>query len=125
MSDFMTPSFQFGKFYLIETGYGTECVPFKVCGEKCRSINDLKMYLSGDPYDDELPEPQEGWVYRMSADGYLDTTDWMYADSEIEMLEEILEYYGTGTDEENIMYDWEKEANERLAELKAAEENDG
>lgn len=121
MSDFMTPKFHQGKFYLIETGYGTECIPFEVCGDKCRSINDLKMYLSGDPYDDELPEPQEGWVYRMSADGYMDATDWSYANSEIEMIEEILEYHGSGMDDYDLMNDWEKEAHDRLAELKNAE----
>lgn len=116
---FMTPHYHRGNFYLVEMMDGsTECVPQQVCG-KVKNVRDLKMYLEGEPIKDQKLTVQSGYIYRMSANGYMDCSCWYHASTELEMLNDLLDMHGSDTDDPRYMYDWEKEVMERIRELES------
>lgn len=138
---FMQPEVWFTETYIVETTCGTEVVPVDVAGSKC-TIEDLEQYLEGEVserdkrqlYSEDVPgendddeseskliilEPEQKWLARLSAPGYLDCTDTASFDSELEALEYLLDMYGTQDDSEPE--DWEEAVEERIAELQKLE----
>lgn len=99
---FMEPEIFHGHYYEIETTHGTEYVPVEASGF-VNSLDELTDYLSGSPINSEdgLPEAQEGWIFRLSAPGYMDCTEWCVADSEKEAREYLEEMYGNDDDSES------------------------
>lgn len=86
---FMRPEVYKGTYYAVETTAGTEIVPTEVCGTFRPNEDDfvdfLTDYCEGD-IDPDQTEPQraEGYLYRLSAPGYLDCTSWGVAETEDE-----------------------------------------
>lgn len=125
---FMKPEIWQCQYYEVETTHGTEIVPVEVCGVlDCSELSeddydshvwpDLLIehfgdYIEGEPHNAEL---KTGWLYRLSAPGYMDCTDTGSADTESEAIEALLETWGSdcGKSEE-----WEAELEERLKELR-------
>lgn len=124
---FMQPEIWQDSYYTVETNCGTEIVPVDVCGtlSPCGHIEDEDVcrdclrdhfgdYIEGrEIYSAEL---KTGWLYRLSAPGYLDCTDTGSADTESEAIAELLDMYGNECGEPE---EWEAELRERLAELSA------
>lgn len=103
---FMAPTIEHGQYYAIETTEGTEIIPLDVCGIVETSA-DLAEYLQGEPDEpEEQPAACSGWLWRMSAPGYLDCTDWSAAESEEQAARDCLEMYGNDCGEPE---DWESE----------------
>jgi hypothetical protein len=94
---FMVPGAEYQVAYKVETNIGTETVFECVCGEI--EIED------GEPCDDTLEayiegkkvysvERVEGWFANLSANGYMDQTDYMGPyDSAEEALKEVMDFY--------------------------------
>lgn len=102
----MVPTIEQAEYYAIETDNGTEIVPLDVCGTVAATA-DLADYLQGSPDDpEEQPELCTGWLWRLSAPGYLDCTDWSAADSEEEAARDCLEMFGSQDGEPE---EWEQE----------------
>lgn len=102
----MVPTIEHGQYYAIETCHGTEIVPLNVCGTVATTA-DLADYLQGEPDEpEEQPELCAGWIWRMSAAGCLDCTEWSAADSEEQAARDCLEMYGNDCGEPE---DWESE----------------
>lgn len=122
---FMQPEIWEEEYYTVETNCGTETVPVDVCGilEDCGHLEDEAVcydclrdhfgdYIEGRKvYSAEL---SFGWLYRLSAPGYMDCTETGHADSEAEAIAELLELYGNECGEPE---DWEQELKDRLTEL--------
>lgn len=98
----MQPVAEYFAAYHVETSDRTEIVPEDVCGE-ITDVSDPGEYgflagylncLVGNT-DIRSVERKEGWYGRLSADGYLDCTEWEgpYATAE-EALDAIKEAYG-------------------------------
>lgn len=103
---FMKPEIVESECYIVETNIGTEIVPCYVAGtvETCA---DLADYLEGTPGEPgEAPEIESGWLWRLSAPGYMDCTDWCRADTREEAIRECLEMYGNAFGEPE---EWEEE----------------
>lgn len=117
MSDFMKSDYRQDNFYLVDMMDGsTCCVPQHVSG-KVKHVRQLAMYCDGDPVKNQKLTVQSGFVYRLSADGYMDATDWSYASTELEMLKEMIDMFGSDSEDEENMFEWERTALERIAEL--------
>jgi hypothetical protein len=74
---FMTPHIEHMVMYHVETNHGTELVPEEVCGILADDEHpwpELKQYLEGSRTYSVTRE--EGWYGRLSANGYLDCTEW-------------------------------------------------
>jgi len=125
---FMKPEIWQEQYYEVETTCGTEIVPVDVCGildaselseddYDSRVWSDLLAahfgdYCEGIPYNAEL---KTGWLYRLSAPGYMDRTETGSVDTESEAVEALLEMWGNDCGEPE---DWEKDLENRLEELK-------
>lgn len=57
------------------------------------------MTQAPDPTIPIIPTIESGWLYRLSASGYMDRTDWGVADSEQQAWRELLDQYGDDGDE--------------------------
>lgn len=77
-----------GKFWLVETTHGTECVPFDVETDPTQ----LGSLVEGEIT--EVPEAHDGFYGRYSAPGYLDATPWRYGYTAEEVEGELDEMYG-------------------------------
>lgn len=122
---FMQPEIWQESYYSLETNHGPEIIPVDVCGtlSPCGHIEDEDVcqdclrdhfgdYTEGDKiYSAELTD---GWLYRLSAPGYMDCTDTGSADTEAEAISELLAIYGNDNGDPE---DWEAELRERLAEI--------
>lgn len=119
---FMCPEIWQESYYTVETKHGTEIVPVDVCGileETDDEWTDEELqdhfrdYIEGgEVYSAEL---SEGWLYRLSAPGYMDCTDTGSAATEQEAIEALLDLYCDGETPE----DWEQELRDRLAEIQS------
>ena len=73
---FMEPEYEHAThhnpWYSVETTHGTELVPGDLVGYR-PTLADLAEYTEGEP---RSFEPVTGYFARLSAPGYLDTTDW-------------------------------------------------
>lgn len=76
-------------YYRIETDNGTWIVPSFVCDSD--DIEDFRDYCEGKP---TRYERKTGYVYRLSAPGYMDCTNWEAADTLEEALTALLEMSG-------------------------------
>ena len=104
---------EFGKWYEVDTTEGTEIVPARVAGE----LMDCQCWIDADspnwpavvialqPYCSQIDgngqiECVEKWGCRYSANGYMDCTEWVLADTEAQAIAECKELYGDDEDEE-------------------------
>lgn len=104
---FMKPVIYQGAFYLVETSEGTELIPFDVVGGNIglqmgetwygeesiwkSVLTALSPFVNTHVDSVELTSGFYGWY---SADGYMDCTDWVWADTEEEVSSTLEEYYG-------------------------------
>jgi hypothetical protein len=118
MSDFYVAEVSFSEFWLVETTDGTEIVPVDVC-ETARGLGE---YLSGKrlPGHANRPCRRKGWLYRLSAPGYMDCTDWGWEESEAEAWSALLAMYGTDSSDPADWDGWEAEAYEKSGEVPLA-----
>lgn len=79
-------------YWTVETTYGTEIVPCDVEHDPSK----LGMYVEGTIA--MLPERVLGWVGRMTATGYLDSTEWIACDTEAEIKAELASLYDLDPD---------------------------
>jgi hypothetical protein len=112
---FMQPEVYETDYYAVEADCGsTWIVPADVCSAD--TWGDLADYVEA--MIDEPDEPavlSHGWIYRMSAEGYMDCTDWSAADTELEALEEFLSMEGS---QEETIDAWEVGIQERIHAIK-------
>lgn len=81
---FMKPELYKGEAYVIDGKAGGEVVPLDVCGDLGQPTEEntleiaTKMadYLENKPADVFSIERLTGWLYRLSAPGYMDCTPW-------------------------------------------------
>lgn len=75
----------------------------------------IAEYLDCDPSElGEIEYVSSGWLYRLSAPGYMDCTDTGWADTEGEAIQELLNMYGNECGDPE---DWEADCRERLKEI--------
>lgn len=113
---FMRPEIWQDSYHLIQGKTGTQIYDSS-CGLPDGETDPevIAEYLDCDPSElGEIEYIPSGWLYRLSAPGYLDCTDTGSADTEAEAISELLEMYGNECGEPE---DWEAELRERLAEL--------
>ena len=118
---FMQPEICQSSFYSVETNYGTEIIPVSSCGILADTDDEWTDEQLADHFGDYIEgntvysaELKSGWLYRLSAPGYMDCTDTGSADTEAEAISDLLDTYGNDCGEPE---DWEAELRERLAEL--------
>ena len=117
MSDFMTPDIHECDYLVIEDQNGdTIIVP----------DDDFPTELIGrmKAGDRITIECKSGYLYRLSASGFLDCTDWTPAETYQEAIEELLENAATWTDDDEdgersgpYLEDWANELADELAEI--------
>lgn len=61
-------------------------------------VSGFQDYVEGKP---ETVERRHGFVYRTSAPGYLDSSEWGAADTEEEAMRELIDYYGDAFDDDD------------------------
>lgn len=117
---FMQPEIWFDEFYTLETDCGTETVPVDVCGILEETDDEWTPEELADHFGDYIEgqkiysaELCSGWMYRLSAPGFLDCTETGSAETEQEAIESILELYGNDDSPE----DWEEALRDRLTKL--------
>lgn len=86
---FMQPQVLYGAFYVVETTYGDEVIPFDVLG-LVSNPSDFKSYIEGRYKDHEL---EVGYGARMSASGYMDATPWELFKSKAEAIKYLKSMY--------------------------------
>lgn len=92
---FMQPEVKEGDAYVVETKYGTVVVPCDIHRD-AQTCAELQVYMEGDPLEpDEAPEVRHGWLYRLSAPGYMDCTDWGIAPTKKEAEDVLKDLYGS------------------------------
>lgn len=93
---FMQPQVYQDTYFEVDTTAGTELVPSDVIGRTMSvDVSALLDYLEGEPLDmDEMVEAKEGWLARLSASGYMDSTDWAAFATEGEAWEYLVDTYG-------------------------------
>ena len=90
---FMQPSVHESEYYTVETSEGIWIVPSFVSGI-VEHISDLYIYVQGKIEEDQELVLESGWVGRMSASGYMDSTDWCAYENEADALADLKEMYG-------------------------------
>lgn len=122
---FMKPEIWQEQHYLVETSCGTEIIPVSVCGiidESDEEWTEKELeahfgdYCYGEIYSAEL---SSGWLYRLSAPGYLDCTDTGSAESEAEAIREIFDTWGN----DEFPEEWEADLVARLRELESEKDS--
>ena len=92
---FMSPDLYLGDYREVSTRqHETSVIPVDV--ENSDDPDDYADYVEGAP--NEVSEVRTGWLYRVSASGYMDTSDWGVADTEEEAIEALIEYFGDNAD---------------------------
>jgi len=114
---FMVPDVDKEQYYAVDANHGeTHIVPVSSSGI-VQTAGELKDYVEGEIDDPDAEiEPQEGYLYRMTAPGYMDCTEWSVAETEVEALENLLEEQGNWEDEHRE--DWEFHLECRIVGLK-------
>lgn len=95
--EFMSPDFSEGRGYRVETSEGeTIYLPEDVTGAD-PTPESLRDYVEArDPVEVVEVELVVGCFARLSAAGYLDCTDWLFASSRQAVARELVEAYGNG-----------------------------
>ena len=99
---FLKPNLLADKYYQIETTQGTEIIPAHITNARGPARNFTAM-CQGDilmPLD-ELMLPQQGYVARMFAPGYLDCTEWTAFPTLRQAQEYLMENYADDNNEDN------------------------
>ncbi len=122
---FMQPEIFEDDYYAVECNHGeTNIVPADVIshGTIPRDVpiatlnGDLADYCEGSPDDPDEPcELKHGWLCRLQAPGYMDSTEWSAFDTEREAIDFVLDFYGTQDD--GPREDWEIPLELRRLEL--------
>lgn len=86
-------------FLAVETTAGTWFLPGDVVGTKNVTLDDVRDYVEGEPQEIEVRET--GILWRMTAPGYMDSTDWTPAADETEAETEARETYEIDEDEDS------------------------
>lgn len=93
---FMRPEIVESGYFVVELENGeSTIIPFFVCPESS-DLQDFEDYTDSRPVFAEVFE--SGYVWRLSAPGYMDCTDWICADSLKEAILDMLGMYGDGFD---------------------------
>lgn len=89
--------------YQVETTCGTETIPFHVAGPNC-SKRDLGQYCEGTICNEHIDPilTGMGYVYRLSASGYLDCTSWGWASTEPMAIIHLREMFGDDEESEEL-----------------------
>ncbi len=108
---FMQPEIFHGEFYSVECNNGeTHIVPGDVC--HAETWGDLADYVEGTVDDpDGAAVCEDGWLCRMQAPGYCDSTDWSACETEAEACQELIDHYGCSDD--GPPESWERDLWER------------
>jgi len=108
---FMKPEIYQGEAYEVDGSGGITVVPFDLVGDLGLVVGEsmdeddesfklaaaaLKDFVEGEIWRIEL---SEGWLARLSAPGYMDSTEWSIYDSKQEAEEELKIMYGDDTEE--------------------------
>jgi hypothetical protein len=91
----MVPEYIEDTPFEVETNCGTFVVLSELVGDD-PELGDFKDYVEGEP--EEFTRLDPGIVYRLSAPGYLDCTDWNYAETMEEAKEQIESMYDVDPD---------------------------
>ena len=86
----MIPIGWYGRFWVVETSYGTEFLDGELIGDE-PVLDDFTDYVDGEP---ESFESREGWGCYLSMPGYMDRTDLSVFDTELQAIEYLLEQGG-------------------------------
>ncbi len=108
---FMQPQIIESTFWEFDTDHGTETIPVDVCdwsGSPCDEsdellaefVNQFADYLSGKRI--YSAERVDGYLWRLSAPGYMDCTEWTRGESVADCVAECMAMYGDEFDEEDI-----------------------
>lgn len=113
---FMVPEMSEDDYYAVQANHGeTHIVPADVV-RNAKVWGDLADYVDGEIDDPDGPALlSHGWLWRFQAPGYMDATDWSYASTEREAIEDMLSQHEC--DDVENMESWEYEARFRLLEL--------
>ena len=90
---FMRPEFIAGAGYSVETTHGTEFIPEDVCGP-AHTTEDIADYIAGDTFGQFTLVRVSGVFWRLSAPGYMDCTDWSFAETLREAVEDCQDMFG-------------------------------
>lgn len=121
--EFMQPEIYKGEAYVVDGPHGGEIIPLDACGDlgaceptPCESFGDGKTfagyrygdapagmrelaekladYMQNKPAEVWTIERRKGWLYRLTASGYMDSTDWGIASTRREAYRELVSNYG-------------------------------
>lgn len=93
-TSFMTAQIIHARYYEVDTYEGIVIIPTDVCGMSIETEKELAEYCSGEICNPEEPIIwQEGYLSRLSANGYMDQTEWIAGDTEFECVESLIETY--------------------------------
>lgn len=79
---FMQPEVCHDDWYVIETRYGTQIVPAYLVGSDPTPAEMGPFVEGGAKAIESIEGPRTAWGARLSAPGYLDSTDWSLHDTE-------------------------------------------
>ena len=85
---FMQPEIYEGDYWEVETDAGTEIVPTDVASDE----DELPDFIEGSEV--LSAELKHGWLARIQAPGYLDSSPWSAFDTYDEAAEHLVEMYG-------------------------------
>jgi hypothetical protein len=92
---FMVPEYIEDKPYEVETQIGTCIVPSELVGDD-PDLSDFRDFVEGKPHS--FTRLDAGIIFRLSASGYLDCTEWSYAETLEEAKEQIESLYEVDPD---------------------------
>jgi hypothetical protein len=100
---FMQRQIEQGDAYGIDTPNGLHIIPADIArvgkGQSWRDV--FAMYIEGDIAEAYgIEYRQDVWMYRLSAPGYLDCTEWGWADTEEEAEQKLSDLYGDDDEED-------------------------
>ncbi len=111
---FMEPEVFKSDGWEIETSRGTYFLPSEV-EPTPEHPEDFEQYVDGKPTSFKKIS---GWFGRMSAPGYLDSTDWTFGKSQMEVEEELEHYYGNEDELEESKKNESEFKDDDISELK-------
>ena len=103
---FMQPKVYQGQYLEIDTTYGGMTIPIDIALDPAATVQSLidsgTIEIEGDLYDEEQTVGdvlENGWLARMSADGYSDCTEWTGFETEDAAKAYLVDTYGSAPEE--------------------------